>query len=261
MVHFRSTEKFFKLIADYCIQYIYLIASCGLDKSVMVWDVASGQCRLKLRGHAARVTSLCFTEDSSVVVSASVDGSLRCWDLRSRRNDPIQVLDEAKDSVMSVAVAAHEILSGSLDGNTRVYDVRAGQLVTNCLGDGVTCSVFSGDGQCLLAATVAGGLRLMDKRTGEMLASFSGHATADYKVECCFSECDRYVFSGSEGEGHVYCWNLITSELVYKLTHPGSRVVHSLSPHPSEPKLLTATLGQVWVWGPHSAEKQDDVDT
>lgn len=68
-----------------------LIASGGLDKSVMIWDVGTGQCRLKLRGHVARVTCLTFSEDGALVISGSMDGSLRCWDLRSRRNEPVQV--------------------------------------------------------------------------------------------------------------------------------------------------------------------------
>ncbi|RXG59844.1 WD repeat domain-containing protein 83 [Armadillidium vulgare] len=38
--------------------------------------------------------------------------------------------------------------------------------------------------------------------------------------------------------------------------HKGSRIVHSLSPHPSETKLLTASLGQIWFWGQNSKREQ-----
>ena len=57
----------------------------------MLWDVVTGQCRLKLRGHLSRVNCLCFNEDSSVVISGSLDKSVRCWDLRAKKRDPIQV--------------------------------------------------------------------------------------------------------------------------------------------------------------------------
>ncbi len=43
----------------------------------------------------------------------SIDGTVRCWDTRSRRFEPIQVLDEARDSVSSLKVAQHELLTGS----------------------------------------------------------------------------------------------------------------------------------------------------
>ena len=53
-----------------------------------------------------------------------------------------QVMDEAKDSIMSVALASSEIVSASLDGYTRLYDVRLGTLTTNCVGSKI-CRFFS----------------------------------------------------------------------------------------------------------------------
>lgn len=57
----------------------------------MVWNVSTGEAMRKFRGHAARVNCLAFNEESTVILSGSVDGTVRVWDLRSRRNDPIQV--------------------------------------------------------------------------------------------------------------------------------------------------------------------------
>ena len=50
--------------------------------------------------------------DSTVIISGSYDATVRCWDCRSRSLEPIQILDDAKDSVSSLAVSQHEILSG-----------------------------------------------------------------------------------------------------------------------------------------------------
>jgi mitogen-activated protein kinase organizer 1 len=47
---------------------------------------------------------------------------------------PIQVLDEATDSVTSVQVKNYEIITGSVDGKLRTYDLRAGQLSTDVVG-------------------------------------------------------------------------------------------------------------------------------
>ncbi|KAK3869902.1 hypothetical protein Pcinc_024816 [Petrolisthes cinctipes] len=232
-----------------------LICSCGMDKSVMVWNVSTGKSMLKLRGHAARVNCLAFNEESTVILSGSMDGTVRVWDLRSRRNDPIQILDEAKDSVMTVQVSTPLILTGSLDCYTRIYDLRNGQLISNCIGEGVTCASFSGDGQCVLTSTMNSSLKLMDKDTGELLSQYSGHVSKDYKVESCFTPSDTHVLSGSE-DGYVYCWDLVQSTLANRLQHKGSSVVHSLSPHPSQPFLLTASLGQVWLWSSHSPEEE-----
>ncbi|KAL7645356.1 UNVERIFIED_CONTAM: hypothetical protein RMT77_003742 [Armadillidium vulgare] len=234
-----------------------LIVSCGLDKSVMVWNVSTGEAMRKFRGHAARVNSVTMNEESTVALSSSVDGSVRIWDLRSRSKEPIQILEEAKDSVTSVSVSGHEILTSSLDCYSRVYDIRNGKLTSNCIGESLTFSSFSEDSQCILIASINSGLKLMDKENGELLAEFSGHNTTDVKVECCFLNTATHVVSGSE-DGFAYCWDIISGKITNRFEHKGSRIVHSLSPHPSETKLLTASLGQIWFWGQNSSNESND---
>jgi len=39
-----------------------------------------------------RVNCVQFNEDSSLVISGSVDGTVRAWDCRSRRLEPVQVI-------------------------------------------------------------------------------------------------------------------------------------------------------------------------
>jgi len=237
-----------------------LLASCGMDKSVMMWNVATGESMRKFRGHAARVNCLAFNEESTVVISGSMDNSVRMWDLRSRKYEALQVLDDAKDGIMSIAVNDNEILTSSLDCYTRIYDIRNGKLVSNCIGESVTCASFSGDSQCLLVSTTSSKLFLMDKDSGELLSEYTGHTSKDYRVESCFTASDTHILSGSE-DGYIYCWDLINGTLKNKLEHPGSQVVHSLSPHPTEPLVLSATLGQVWLWGKPPDVDEEDTPT
>lgn len=65
--------------------------------------------------------------------SASQDGTVRCHDVRSR-GPPIQILDEATDSVLSVDVNSHEIATGSADSHVRIFDIREGRLFMDFLG-------------------------------------------------------------------------------------------------------------------------------
>lgn len=44
---------------------------------------------------------------------------------------PIQVLEEAKDSVTSLVVQGHLVIAGSVDGFVRTYDIRQGELRTD----------------------------------------------------------------------------------------------------------------------------------
>lgn len=50
--------------------------------------------------------------DFTVLISGSYDASIRCWDTRSRSQEPIQILNEAKDSVSSLEISENAIISG-----------------------------------------------------------------------------------------------------------------------------------------------------
>ena len=59
---------------------------------------------------------------------------MRLWDCKSQSTKPIQILDEAKDSVSSVNVSGHEVATGSVDGRVRLYDLRMGMVYVDVVG-------------------------------------------------------------------------------------------------------------------------------
>ena len=105
-----------------------------MDKTVILWDVSTGQAVRKYRGHLATVNSVKFNEESTVALSGSMDTTIRCWDCRSKKPDAFQIMDDAKDSISSVQVSEHEILAGSLEGRIRRYDIRNGEMVSDEMG-------------------------------------------------------------------------------------------------------------------------------
>jgi len=232
------------------------LVSCSMDKSVVLWDVTSGNFVRKWRGHQASVNCVSFNEESTVVISGSVDTSVKIWDTKSKRQEPIQTMEECKDNVTSIDVSDHEILVGSADKHIRNFDIRMGRLVSDYVGDTVSCVVFTRDGQCVLVSCVNSTLKLLDKTTGELLQEFSGHINKEYRLECCLDSSDKYVLSGSEN-GQIYVWDLVEGGCVAKLDHGQVGPVHSLSPHPDKPQLLTVARGSVAVWD-DAIEEEDD---
>lgn len=57
------------------------IASGADDFKVKVWSVASGSCFVTFSDHTAAVTGLVFTPNSNALVSSSLDGTCRAFDL------------------------------------------------------------------------------------------------------------------------------------------------------------------------------------
>lgn len=235
------------------------VASCGEDRMVILWDVATGQVIRKFRGHTQRVNAVKFNQpEATVILSASYDASLRAWDCRSRSYDPIQIMEDAKDSVTSLQVSTHEILTGSVDCKVRNYDLRMGRLYADHTGSPVTSVSFSADGQCVLASSLDNTIRLLDKDNGELLNEFQGHKNEDYKVDSCFSSDDSHIVSGSE-DGKICFWDLIEGTLVMTKDQAHKSIVYSLSYHPKEDCLLSASSdGTVKLWRTNDWTSEED---
>jgi WD40 repeat protein len=109
-------------------------ASCGGDRLAFFWDSVSGRIIRQFQGHHLKINALAFNEDSSVLATGSDDRSVRLWDMRaSSSRYPIQLLDDAKDSIGSVCIRGSVIAVGSLDGNVRLYDIRKGVMTSDNL--------------------------------------------------------------------------------------------------------------------------------
>ncbi|KAF2818296.1 hypothetical protein CC86DRAFT_433807 [Ophiobolus disseminans] len=57
-----------------------LVASASDDKTVRLWEAATGTCRSTLKGHFSYVSAVAFSPDGQLVASASYDKSVRLWE-------------------------------------------------------------------------------------------------------------------------------------------------------------------------------------
>ena len=82
----------------------------ALRLQVKMWTVSSGFCFVTFSEHTAPVTAVSFLPTSSAAVSASLDGTVRAWDLLRYRNfrtmttpDPVQLASLAVDPAGEVS--------------------------------------------------------------------------------------------------------------------------------------------------------------
>ena len=62
------------------------------DLLIRLYDVVALRMVRKFEGHTDRITDLCFSEDGKWLLSSSMDGSLRFWDVvLARQIDAIHV--------------------------------------------------------------------------------------------------------------------------------------------------------------------------
>ncbi|RLN88130.1 hypothetical protein BBJ28_00008100 [Nothophytophthora sp. Chile5] len=107
-----------------------LLATGADDAKLKLWDTASGFCYVTFSEHAAPVTAVQFTPSGQAVISASLDGTVRAFDLNRYKNfrvlttpEPVQFLSLALDPSGQVVCA------GSLDPfNVYVWSLQTGRL-------------------------------------------------------------------------------------------------------------------------------------
>ncbi|CAL1380098.1 unnamed protein product [Linum trigynum] len=73
-------------------RYNGLLATVADDLVVRVFDVVALRMVRKFQGHTDRITDLCFSEDGKWLLSCSMDGTLRIWDvILARQIDAVHV--------------------------------------------------------------------------------------------------------------------------------------------------------------------------
>lgn len=171
-----------------------------------------------------------------------------CWDIRTRKLEPIQVMKDAKDCITGLAVNQHKIITSSLDGTIRQYDLRMEKLTADQIGKPITHISLTKDGQCVVAACEDDTIRLIDTDSGDELQKFTGHVTGGFRIECGVIANDTKVISGTTG-GDVLIWDLLEGTELAKLT-VGHKSIPSLSVHPTKEEILFAHRHEIQLWAP-----------
>jgi WD40 repeat protein len=97
-----------------------MLASASNDKTVKLWDVASGTEIKTLSGHQRSVRSVSFSPDGKTLASASGDKTVKLWDVASGTEIKTLSGDGDQDFVWSMSFSADGKMLASASGEKTV---------------------------------------------------------------------------------------------------------------------------------------------
>ncbi|KAG9686221.1 WD40 repeat-like protein, partial [Aureobasidium melanogenum] len=177
-----------------------VVASTSKDKTVRLWDAASGQACSTLEGHMYSVTAVAFSPDGKLVASGSDDATVRLWDAAS--GQARSTLGSHTSNVTAVAFSSDGkvVASGSYDATVRLWDAASGQARSTLEGhtDSVFAVAFSPDGKLVASGSKDKTVRLWDAASGQARSTLGGHTNWVHTV--AFSPDGKLVASASNGD-------------------------------------------------------------
>lgn len=123
------------------------LVSASFDRTVKLWDVASGDTLHTMKGHQRRVTTARFSPDGRVVISGGVDRTVRLWDTGS--GSPLATLEGHDKAVTSAGVSpdGKTIYTTGLDGRVSLWSLPGRALVATLVaGQDRTWVCFAPEG-------------------------------------------------------------------------------------------------------------------
>jgi WD40 repeat protein/DNA-binding SARP family transcriptional activator len=236
----------------------HTVAAGGYDRTIYLWDIASGHLRQTFHGHTQRVYSVVFHPDGRLLASGSGDGTIRLWRLEDGRHGKERAVEGASfEQPVAVLPADHDVVHdvtfspdgrllarGGTDRVLRLWDmtqshypelVEANGMGQDASEEDILAVAFSPDGS-KVAYSGNHLIQLWNLRNGESPLILRQHTSWIYSV--AFSP-DGTTLASSSADCTICLWDVASgalrsilrghTETVYKVvfTPDGSAVVSS----------------------------------
>ena len=194
-----------------------LLASGGDDRTVRIWDPATGTQRAVLEGHQGRVRAVCplTVAGQPLLASGSGDGTVRIWDpATGTQRAVLEGHQDWVNAVCPLTVAGQPLLaSGSGDRTVRIWDPATGtqRAVLEGHQDRVraVCPLTVAGQPLLASGSDDGTVRIWDPATGTQRAVLEGHQ-GWVRAVCPLTVAGQPLLASGSDDGTVRIWDPAT---------------------------------------------------
>jgi len=201
-----------------------------------------------LRGHSGTVSSLAFTSNGESLYSASVDHSIRHWELKTSKFRLLAAKHHAAINQIALNTFHEQLISVSDDSAVGFWQIKDNISHGKIHHESIVKSIaISPDGMTAATGDLTGNIILWDLPNGTYRQSFKAHNKAVFDL--IFHPTNPfYLFSSSWGE--VFFWDL--SEQIFKaraFNNPSKNQNWKLAIHPGGKQLVSCSEdGYLHAW-------------
>jgi WD40 repeat protein len=222
------------------------LASGGLDNTILIWDVASGQKVYVLRGHTGGIRSVAFNSNGTRLASSGgwIDITLKMWDMTTGLN-LFNITGFSKGDIeLSLRKGTNMLASAGGDGIIRVWNFDSRELIASLEkhSRAVRSINFSPDGSMMASSSEDGNTFLWETSGWSLVKNLQTKGSNDL----VYSIDNLVLAVGGEG---IEFWDTSSGNLLTEIPGtPGTLTKLAVSP---DGKILVAgsTDGTIRLFG------------
>jgi len=172
-----------------------------------------------MRGHTEVVFGVAHLPGEQHIITCSLDGSLRLWDLESSAQIGDEWRDEGDEAgilTMALSPNSKTLASGSSDGTVRVWDIKTRKVIAKWEGHiAMELVCWSPDGERVASGFDDGTVRVWNIESGEPVEGLNPIKTGSQQVYALSysPEATMIVTGGTEFNG-IEIWDAKTGKLL-----------------------------------------------
>ena len=203
-----------------------LIATAGGERTIKLWDTATGTQLGSLEGHQDAVFAVAFSPDGKTIASGSYDGSVKLWDVA--RGNETRSMDAHASGVYAVAFSPDGKViasAGAEDPRSdephaiKFWDTASGQLLGSVDRETEVRTVsFGPDGKAIVSDSYgSSSLLIWDVETGKKTRELKGTLP---EVDAVALSPDGKLIAGGSGAQRIELYDAVTGTLLRTLEAP-----------------------------------------
>ncbi|KAG0458069.1 hypothetical protein HPP92_023226 [Vanilla planifolia] len=216
------------------------------DRTIKIWDIASGRLKLTLTGHIEQIRGLAVSKRHTYLFSAGDDKQVKCWDLE--QNKVIRSYHGHLSGVYCLALhpTIDILLTGGRDSVCRVWDIRTKAMVCALSGhDNTVCSVFSRpmDPQ-VVTGSHDSTIKFWDLVAGKTMLTITHHKKS---VRALALHPKEQTFASGSAD-NIKKFSLPKGEFLHNMLSQQKSIINSMAVNEDGILATAGDNGSLWFW-------------